>query len=132
MYTCPKAGGASASQHLFVYGSLVDPRCLNDVLGHAHQGERLRARLVGYERVTRPTYEFPYIVEARGRAVDGVLVMELSPFDMQALDRYEEVDEGMYRREHVEVEAWGCGPRPLRFQAETYVAGRALDASTDR
>jgi gamma-glutamylcyclotransferase (GGCT)/AIG2-like uncharacterized protein YtfP len=124
------AGGASASQHLFVYGSLVDPGCLNDVLGHAHRGERLRARLFGYERVTAPTLEFPYIVSAPGRRVEGVLVMDLSPYDMQALDRYEEVDEGMYRRECVEVEAWGCGPRPLRFEAETYVAGPAISAST--
>ncbi len=67
-----------------------------------------------------------------GRGSSVTLVMELSPFDMQALDRYEEVDEGMYRRERVAIEAWACGPRPLRFEAETYVAGRALDASTDR
>jgi gamma-glutamylcyclotransferase (GGCT)/AIG2-like uncharacterized protein YtfP len=130
MHIRPPAGGSAARQHLFAYGSLVEPRCLDEVLGHAHPGERLRARLPGYERLTATTYPFPFVVEADGRAVDGILVMELSPYDIDVLDRYEEVDIGVYRREVVEVEAWGCGPRALRLHAHVYVAGPALLAST--
>jgi hypothetical protein len=51
---------------------------------------------------------------------------------MQALDRYEEVDSGVYRREAVEVEAWGCGPGPKYVQAHVYAAGQRLLASTAR
>jgi gamma-glutamylcyclotransferase (GGCT)/AIG2-like uncharacterized protein YtfP len=117
------------SEHLFVYGTLVDPRCLDEVLGHAHQGERLAARLSGYQRVATAAYPYPFLVSESAACVDGVLVMDLSPRDMQTLDRYEEVEMGTYTRRLVEVEAWGCGPRPLRLNAFTYVAGPGLIAS---
>jgi gamma-glutamylcyclotransferase (GGCT)/AIG2-like uncharacterized protein YtfP len=120
----------SAPRHLFAYGSLVDPSCLDDVLGHPHLGERLAARLAGYQRITSATYPYPFIVAASDRSVDGVLVMDLSPRDLQVLDGYEEVDSGRYERQLVEVEASGCGPRPVRLQAYTYVAGPGLIAST--
>jgi gamma-glutamylcyclotransferase (GGCT)/AIG2-like uncharacterized protein YtfP len=112
-----------AARHLFAYGTLVDPACLDEVLGHRHQGERLAARLRGYQRVTTPTFPYPFIVEANGSSVDGVLVMDLSPYDIQVLDRYEEVESGVYRREPVQVEAWGCGPHPVHVWADVYVAG---------
>jgi gamma-glutamylcyclotransferase (GGCT)/AIG2-like uncharacterized protein YtfP len=116
--------------HLFAYGSLVDPDCLEEVLGHPHAGERLAARLVGYQRIVPMTYAYPFIVPDAESSVDGVLVMDLSPHDMQALDRYEDVETGVYARELVEVEAWGCGPRALRLRAVTYVACPELIAST--
>jgi hypothetical protein len=62
--------------------------------------------------------------------VDGVLIMDLSVEDLAVLDRYEEVEEAIYCREQVEVEAWGCGPHTLRYPAFVYVAGRALSSST--
>jgi gamma-glutamylcyclotransferase (GGCT)/AIG2-like uncharacterized protein YtfP len=123
---------AMPSQHLFAYGSLVDPRCLDDVLGHPHSGERLRAQLAGYSRIAPGEFTYPFIVAAPGARVDGVLIMDLSPHDMQLLDTYEEVEAGMYRRELVEVEAWGCGLQTLHVQAVTYVAGPALIESTAR
>jgi gamma-glutamylcyclotransferase (GGCT)/AIG2-like uncharacterized protein YtfP len=110
---------------LFVYGTLVDPACLDEVLGHRHSGERLAARLRDYRRMTRPDFAYAYIVEERGAAVDGVLIMDLSPYDMQVLDRYEEVELGVYRRKPVQIEALGCGPMPMRIEADVYVAGPA-------
>ncbi len=118
-----------SAQQLFAYGTLVDPSQLQAVLGHAHLGERLAARLVGYRRVTTDTYPYPFVVEAAGERVDGVLIMDLSPYDLQVLDRYEEVELGVYRREPVQVEAWGCGPNSMRFTAEVYVAGERLEAT---
>jgi gamma-glutamylcyclotransferase (GGCT)/AIG2-like uncharacterized protein YtfP len=120
---------ASSARHLFVYGSLVDPRCLDDVLGHRHPGERLEARLAGYRRVTNPRYGYPFLVADATSRVDGVLLMDLSPYDLDVLDRYEEIASGVYRREPVQVEAWGCGARPIYLQADVYVAGPALEAS---
>ena len=122
----------SSTSHLFAYGSLADPTRLDDVLGHRHLGERLRARLDGFERMTTDAYPYPYIVAAEGRSVDGVVVMDLSVQDVATLDRYEEVDQGMYQRQRVEVDAFGCGARTLRLQAHTYVAGPALLASIRR
>jgi gamma-glutamylcyclotransferase (GGCT)/AIG2-like uncharacterized protein YtfP len=119
-------------RHLFAYGTLVDPHCLEGVLGHKHEGERVAARLQGYQRVSDPGYPYPFIVEAQGSWVDGILVMDLSPYDLQVLDQYEEVDSGVYRREPVQVDAWGCGPHPMRLHADAYVAGAALRPSTSR
>lgn len=115
--------------HVFTYGSLVDPRCLDEVLGHAHRGERLAARLSGFQRITG-RYPYPFVVARPGQHVDGVLVMDLSPRDVQILDAYEEVDAGVYDRELVEVEALGCGSRRARLPAYVYVGGPALKASS--
>ena len=112
--------------HLFAYGTLVEPSRVDDVLGHKHLGERLAARLDGYQRVALSTWPYPLIVVAQGHSVDGVLLMDLSAYDLEVLDRYEDVDTGLYQRESVEVEAWGCGSRPARIPADVYVAGPVL------
>lgn len=111
---------------MFVYGTLLEPARLEAVLGHAHRGERLRARLHGYRRVHSAEYAYPFIVPSPGQAVDGVLVLDLSVADLAALDAYEDVAEGVYERRREVVEAQGCGPRPLRFEADVYVAGVEL------
>jgi len=128
----PHLGATSPRRHLFVYGSLVEPGCLEAVIGHPHAGERLAAQLANYQRIQSPAYAYPYVVPAPGAWVDGVLLMDLSPCDMQALDRYEEVESGTYRREAVEVDVWGCGPRPTRLRADVYAAGHHLLASIAR
>jgi gamma-glutamylcyclotransferase (GGCT)/AIG2-like uncharacterized protein YtfP len=112
--------------HLFAYGTLGEPRRLDEVLGHKHLGERLAARLEGYQRVARSAWPYPLIVAEDGQSVDGVLLMDLTAYDMEVLDRYEDVDTGLYQRESVEVEAWGCGRRPARVPADVYVAGPVL------
>ena len=109
--------------HLFVYGSLVEPHCMQEVLGHWHMGERLRARLAGYARRTSEAFAYPFLLASPGSTVDGVLVMDLTSADMEALDAYEEVDTGVYQRVSVEVEVSGCGPRTWCVPAQTYVAG---------
>jgi len=125
-------GTASPTRHVFVYGTLVEPGRLDAVLGHQHLGERLSARLAGYRRVSDASYAYPYVVPTPGAWVDGVLLMDLNPYEMQLLDRYEEVESGVYRREAVEVEAWGCGPRPIYVQADVFAAGHQLLASIRR
>ena len=110
---------------LFVYGSLTSPRRLDEVLGPVHTGERLRARLYGYERQQRTDEPYPFIVSAPGARTEGMLIVDLSEADVRTIDAYEEVDQRRYRRVPVEVEVWGCGPGTPRLNAETYVAGIA-------
>jgi gamma-glutamylcyclotransferase (GGCT)/AIG2-like uncharacterized protein YtfP len=109
--------------HLFVYGSLTNPRRLDEVIGHVHTGERLRARLRGYERQQRDAEPYPFVVPADGAWTDGVLILDLAEADVRAIDAYEEVDQRRYRRLPVDVEVWGCGPGASQMRAETYVAG---------
>ena len=111
---------------MFVYGSLVDPRRLKEVLGHPARGEVLRARVRGYRRVSAPTYEYPFVVPDADASVDGLLLMHLTPPELESLDAYEDVAEGVYRRVPVEVETWGCGPSSACVRAWTYAAGPAL------
>src|SRR5688572_5142155 len=96
---------------LFVYGSLVDRARLEEVIGHRHDGEVLRAQVVGFRRVEVPTYGYPFLVAAPEEEAHGLLVTDLSTADIDALDAYEDVPSGLYERIQVEVEAWGCGPR---------------------
>jgi len=70
--------------------------------------------------------DFIIPIEAPEEVVDGMVFMGLSPYELEVLDRYEEVDSGMYRRHLVDVEAWGCGPQSVRLQAHTYVGGPRL------
>jgi gamma-glutamylcyclotransferase (GGCT)/AIG2-like uncharacterized protein YtfP len=130
--TQPEWNGSAqnGARHLFVYGSLVQPTCLDEVLGHRHTGERLAARLAEFQRVTTSSYPYPFIVATPGASVEGVLVMDLGTYDLEVLDRYEEVESGVYCRQRVEVEAWGCGAHPIYVPADTYVAGPVLLGST--
>jgi gamma-glutamylcyclotransferase (GGCT)/AIG2-like uncharacterized protein YtfP len=118
----PRRGGTQ----LFVYGSLVDPRRLDEVLGYGFDGERLSAHLADYERVSLEGFEWPFIVPSPGHTVVGVLVMDLTAHELDILDRYEEVHLGFYSRASVDVEAWGCGPRPVSVAAQAYVASPSL------
>jgi gamma-glutamylcyclotransferase (GGCT)/AIG2-like uncharacterized protein YtfP len=121
---------ASADQRisdLFVYGTLVDPRGLDEVLGYRFGGERLRAQLRGFFRVRIDDFDYPFLVAREGSVVDGILIVGLGARDLAVLDRYEDVDSGLYSRTPVEdVEVWGYGPQATRMAAETYVAGPAL------
>jgi gamma-glutamylcyclotransferase (GGCT)/AIG2-like uncharacterized protein YtfP len=113
--------------NLFVYGSLADPRRLDDVLGYRFGGERLRAQLHGFFRARVDAYEYPFLMPREGGVVDGILIYGLDLRDMAVLDRYEDVDSGFYSRTRVQdVEVWGCGPHPMQVVAEAYVAGPAL------
>ncbi len=117
---------AGSAPHLFVYGSLVEPRRLDEVLGRRFSGERLRARLAGFARVTTEGWDYPFLVADADGVVDGMLIMDLSTSDLDMLDHYEEVAEGVYERIAVEVEARGCGPRPALLRAQTYIGGLKL------
>jgi len=127
--TAESLSAGTGAAHLFVYGTLVEPTKLDEVLGYHFPGERLRARLAGYERVTSPSYDYPYLVARPSQAVDGILIMDLSARELDVLDRYEDVDTGMYQRIVVEVETWGCGPRPAFLPAHTYVGGPRLPSA---
>jgi gamma-glutamylcyclotransferase (GGCT)/AIG2-like uncharacterized protein YtfP len=112
--------------HLFVYGSLMDREVLEGVIGHAHRGQRLRARLNGYEKVAVAGWDYPALVPRAEAHTEGVLITDLSEPDLQRLDRYEEVTEGVYRRAAVTAEVWQPGPTRTRVAAQTYVAGPVL------
>jgi gamma-glutamylcyclotransferase (GGCT)/AIG2-like uncharacterized protein YtfP len=109
-----------------VYGSLVRPGVLNSVIGRPHEGERLRARILDYQRIVSPLYDYPFVVPQAGAVTEGVLIMDLTEPDFRALDEYEDVEQSVYERVSVDVSCLGCGPTEMLASASLYVAGPAL------
>lgn len=89
--------------NLFVYGTLRDPRLVTRLTGRRFETEP--AVLVGFRRVELPE-RYPYIEEAAGSSVEGVLIANVDPTALRALDEYE--GEGwLYVRRPVECQAGG-------------------------
>jgi gamma-glutamylcyclotransferase (GGCT)/AIG2-like uncharacterized protein YtfP len=95
-------------RQLFVYGTLMQPGVVRDVLG----------RGCGYSPARLPNYErrsgrWPYVVPRAGGWVEGRLLTGLSVADFTRLDRYEAArpepvagaNRQLYRREIVNVTA---------------------------
>ena len=91
---------------LFVYGSLLDPIRREKIIGR--RVESMPALLHDYE-VGRAHYF--HIRKRPGFNTAGSLLLNLTPRDFQALDRYEEIPR-LYTREKVEV--FDEGGNPIR------------------
>ncbi|MEW6280932.1 MAG: gamma-glutamylcyclotransferase family protein [Candidatus Eremiobacterota bacterium] len=101
----------------FAYGPMTREDACREILGRTLQGEP--ARLSGYRVEKDRGYSF--LVEADGAVVDGLLFRTLQAPDYWVLDQYQNVEQGLYRRETVEVEANGG-----REEAYTYLGGPTL------
>ena len=94
----------AAATTLFVYGSLLDPIRREKIIGRPV--EAMPAMLHDYE-VGRAHYF--HIRKRPGFNTAGSLLLNLTPRDFQALDRYEEIPR-LYTREKVEVFDEGGNP----------------------
>ena len=107
-----------------MYGSLMVPRVMHDVCGHARPG--VPATLHGYRRRRLHGEHYPGIRPCAGESVDGVLYGGLSGAQFAALDAFEG---DWYRRQAVPVET-AAGRR----EAQTYVLasdrGHLMSAET--
>jgi gamma-glutamylcyclotransferase (GGCT)/AIG2-like uncharacterized protein YtfP len=83
---------------LFVYGTLRDPDLLGGVLGRPAAG--LRAAAPGFAVLHYPGRIYPALVRRAGAAAPGLVLNDLSPFELDLLDAFEG-DE--YRREIIPV-----------------------------
>jgi gamma-glutamylcyclotransferase (GGCT)/AIG2-like uncharacterized protein YtfP len=82
---------------LFVYGSLLDPRCQREIVGR--ELRMLPATLPGFER--RRERHF-YLVANPCAETKGAILIGLNARDLSLLDRYEDVP-NLYTREVVTV-----------------------------
>jgi gamma-glutamylcyclotransferase (GGCT)/AIG2-like uncharacterized protein YtfP len=88
---------------LFVYGTLMEPACVERVTGRRFTGRP--ATLRGWRR-TIGTHGYPVIHPSAGATVEGVVLDGLDDGVLRALDAYE--DEGrLYLRREVTVVAAG-------------------------
>jgi gamma-glutamylcyclotransferase (GGCT)/AIG2-like uncharacterized protein YtfP len=111
----------AGSLPLFIYGSLRDPQLRARLLGNRPELTTIPAILYGYARQMVSSFEYPFIVPAGpDEHVDGEIILGLTEDDYPLLDRYEEVDDGLYVRAAVTVQAPG-GP----MDAWAYLKGPA-------
>ena len=90
-------GKSDEAAALFVYGSLLDPVRREAIIGR--RVDTMPAALRDYE-LGRARYF--YVHRRRGASTAGLLLLNLTPDDFQALDRYEEIPR-LYTRDKVEV-----------------------------
>jgi len=83
----------------FVYGTLTDPARVEAVVGPADAAQLASARLDGLHRV-----DGDYPTLAPGGSVEGCLLAIDDPA-LDAIDEYEGVDDGLYRRVSVPLDA---------------------------
>jgi gamma-glutamylcyclotransferase (GGCT)/AIG2-like uncharacterized protein YtfP len=111
----------SEAKALFVYGSLTDRKRRIRLIGRAVRTRK--AMLPDYRR-SRGRYF--YVVPAHGASTPGLLLLDLTPAELAALDRYEEVPQ-LYRRQIVHV----IDARGLRHRCWVYLPTIALLAARD-
>ena len=100
---------------IFVYGTLIFPQVMEAVTGRPHEGQTAKLHNFAAYKVVGDVY--PGIWHLEGVTTDGILYQDISPEDLEVLDRYEGEE---YNRELLEVEtedgnmhrAWAYTYRP--------------------
>lgn len=135
LFGTPALRGEPGASRLFVYGSLRDPARVRQLLGRSLPATP--ARLSGFQRQLPPGFAHPFLVPAspavcggEEAVVEGEVLTGLHEHEMQRLDAYEGVAEGLYERRvavaSVAGEAAGSAERVRPLEVYVYVAGPAL------
>jgi hypothetical protein len=81
---------------LFVYGTLRDPDLRAGVLGRLISASAaLAAHAPGFRAVHYPNRIYPALVRAPGASAEGLVLLDLTPFERDLLDAFEGAE---YRR----------------------------------
>jgi gamma-glutamylcyclotransferase (GGCT)/AIG2-like uncharacterized protein YtfP len=90
---------------LFAYGTLTSKGFVESLLEHGVVSEP--ARLFDFELLELTGFGYPSVFAAEGESVKGRLYRGLSAQDLERLDAYEGVAEGLYARVTARVVAAG-------------------------
>lgn len=75
---------------LFVYGTLCDPELLATVLGRGLRRNMIAAATApGFRAVLYPGRIYPALVRAPGAKAEGLLLLDITPFERDLLDAFE-------------------------------------------
>ncbi|OUS32395.1 hypothetical protein A9Q99_00985 [Gammaproteobacteria bacterium 45_16_T64] len=122
------------SDHLFCYGTLMEPRILEAVTGK--QLMLQKAELEGYARYLVKGEDYPGVVQESGGLTEGKLCLGITARDLKIIDRFEG---DLYRRQLVRVKAaynrtvnaW-CYVVPRRASMRLSKQGWELDDYRDK
>ncbi len=106
--------------NVFAYGTLMFPEVAVPIAQIYADGEPTTIHgFRRYEALTRSWGNFPAIVRDPGSTVDGLLFRDLSRQQLDRLDRFEDIQDGLYVREEIRIELahefldvflYVCGP----------------------
>lgn len=86
---------------LFVYGTLRDPDLLSGVLNRPLNPAQIAAAVApGFRAVAYPGRLYPALARKPGAAAEGLVLLDLTPFERDLLDAFEG---GEYRRTEIAV-----------------------------
>jgi gamma-glutamylcyclotransferase (GGCT)/AIG2-like uncharacterized protein YtfP len=93
------------SQPLFVYGTLRDADMLSLLLARTVEADQaVAASAPDYRAVYYPKQVYPALIAQRGEAAQGLLLLDISPVELDQLDVYEGRD---YVRQNLRVKSQG-------------------------
>lgn len=87
---------------VFTYGTLLETTFLGQLVEHPVASEP--AQLNGYRIEILAAFQWPVLVAAQGESVAGRIYRGLDGRDLERIDAYEGVAEGLYERVEVEVD----------------------------
>lgn len=99
-------------ENVFVYGTLMEPRIITEVIGRTPEGHP--AVLRGYRRSCLEGELYPGIQPDESAQIEGLVYPNLAPDEVQSLDRFEG---DLYQRSTVTVSPSHAEP----VQVEVYV-----------
>lgn len=103
---------------VFVYGTLRDPDVLSRLLRKVPPMKP--ARVEGYRKYFDQEAGYQMAIKEHGSVIEGSLMTGIGSRDMSALDAYEEVRKGLYKRITVQVLPAGS---KVPVEAFMYVKG---------
>lgn len=106
--------------NVFAYGTLMFPEVAKPLAKIEADGEPLTVPgFRRFEATTRSWGNYPAIVADSNSSVDGLLFRDLTNDQLEAFDRFEDIETEFYLRQQVEIEFQGnslsiflyvCGP----------------------
>ena len=91
---------------IFVYGTLRDPDVLSRLLRRVPPMKP--ARVDGFRKYFDQDAGFPMAIKEKGSSIDGALMTGIGSRDLSALDDYEGIRKGLYKRITVQVTPAGA------------------------
>ena len=75
-------------QHLFVYGTLIDPEVQQRIIGRLVEGTPDTLENVSKSEIKLGNNTYPILIEAQGQIVDGH-ILTVTSAELEQIDKYE-------------------------------------------
>ena len=96
------AEGERKNFNVFAYGSLMDRKCRERVIGRP--GETMPATLDGYKRINNPDFKYPFAIKEPNSILHGELLINLTLEELKRIREWEkELPKGVPKHREIKV-----------------------------